>query len=132
MDGCPPIRTPEQRGFATDALIQSVRSYQQGVGEMALEFKLADINFSNVRGTQRQTRTVSFQNFVNTAQTAVRGFLLEFPGRTDITPDRIQVLTTVLNTAHNDVEVEAAVILRDNKGDDDYNATVNVLVIADT
>ena len=99
---------------------------------MALEFKLADINFSNVRGTQRQTRTVSFQGFVNTAQTAVRGFLLEFPGRTDITPDRIQVLTTVLNTAHNDVEVEAAVILRDNKGDDDYNATVNVLIIADT
>lgn len=99
---------------------------------MALEFKLADINFSNVRGTQRQTRTVSFPGFVRTAQSAVRGFLLEFPGRTDITPDRIQVLTTVLSTAHNDVEVEAAVILRDNKGDDDYNATVNVLIIADT
>ena len=99
---------------------------------MALEFQVVDINFSNVRGTQRETRTVSFQGFVRTAEAALHGFLLEFPGRTDITPDRIQVLTTVLNTAHNDVEVEAAVILRDNKGDDDYTAIVNVLVIADT
>jgi hypothetical protein len=99
---------------------------------MALEFKVVDINFSNVRGTQKETQTVSFQNFVNTAETALHGFTFDFVGRTEVSLDRIQVLTKRLNTAHNDVEVQATVIVRDKKGDDDYNATVSVLVIADT
>jgi hypothetical protein len=97
---------------------------------MALEFKIADINFSNVRGTQKETQTVSFNGFVNRAETAVHGFTFDFVTG-DNNLDRLQVLTRRLNTAHNDVEVQATVIVADRTRDDDYNATVNVLVIAD-
>jgi hypothetical protein len=97
---------------------------------MALQFAIADLNFSNVRGTQKQTRTVSFDGFVQRAETAVHGFTFDFVSG-DNNLDRIQVLTRRLSTAHNDVEVQATVICADRTRDDDYNATVNVLVIAD-
>ena len=41
---------------------------------MALQFAIADLNFSNVRGTQKETRTVSFNNVVQRAETALHGF----------------------------------------------------------
>jgi hypothetical protein len=98
---------------------------------MPLEFATANINFSNVRGTQRGTRTVSFNSPVTTAETAVQGFNFDFVSG-DNNIDRAQVSTRKLRTAGNDVEVEATVIYADRLRDDDYNATVNVLVIAQT
>ena len=97
---------------------------------MALQFKIADINFSNVRGTQKETQTVSFNNIVQSAETALHGFTFDFVSG-DNNLDRLQVLTRRVSTAGNDVEVQATVIVADRTRDDDYNATVNVLVIAD-
>jgi hypothetical protein len=94
-----------------------------------LEFETVNINFSNVRGTQRETRTVSFGNTVERAEVAVQGFLFDFVSA-DNNLDRIQVRGRRVDTAGNDVEVEATVIVADRTRDDDYNATVNLVIIA--
>jgi hypothetical protein len=97
---------------------------------MALRFETFDINFSNVRGTQTQSRTVPFNGTVQAAQVAVQGFLFDFVTG-DNNLDRIQVKAKKVERAGNDVEAEVRVIVADRTRDDDYNATVNVLVIAD-
>lgn len=97
---------------------------------MALKFETFSINFSNVRGTQTETRTVSFGGTVQSAEVAVQGFLFDFVNN-DNNLDRIQVQAKKLDRAGQVVEAEVRVIVADRTRDDDYNATVNVLVIAD-
>jgi hypothetical protein len=94
-----------------------------------VEFDTVSINFSNVRGTQRETRTVTFGNTVERAEVTVQGFLFDFVAA-DNNLDRIQVRSRTLSTAAESVEVEAQVIVADRTRDDDYNATVNLLIIA--
>jgi hypothetical protein len=96
---------------------------------MALVFETVSINFSNVKGTQSETRTVSFGGTVQRAEVAVQGFTVDFVSG-DNNLDRMQIRTRRLDTAGNDVEIEAVVIVADRTRDDAYNATVNALIIA--
>jgi hypothetical protein len=97
---------------------------------MALQFKNTSLQFQNIQGKQTETETVSFNNNVRAAETAVRGYTFDF--RTgDHHIDSVQVSTRPKRVADNDVEVEVTVFYADKDRKDDYSATVNVLVIAD-
>jgi hypothetical protein len=97
---------------------------------MPIAFKTTDIRFQNVQGRQTETQTVPFNSNVVSAETAVRGFNFDFR-EADRNIDKVEVTTRKRAQNNNLVEVEATVIYADQRRDDDYSCTVNVLVIAE-
>jgi hypothetical protein len=96
---------------------------------MAIKLKTTDINFVNVQGQQTETETVGFDEEVRDAQTAIRAFSFNF--RTgDHHIDEVKVSTKGSRQGDN-VNVEATVLYADKDKQDDFSATVSILVIAD-
>jgi flagellar basal body rod protein FlgB len=97
---------------------------------MPLAFKTSDFKFTNSEGADSKTQTVSFPHHVNLAETAVQSFQFDFV-EADRNIDKVQVSAFRLGINGNNVDVEVRVNYADRLHDDEYNATVRVLVIAD-
>jgi|SRR5205809_6148383 hypothetical protein len=97
---------------------------------MPLDFATTRVTFMNREGPDKQRETVPFASTVRRAEAAVKGFSLDFSETVGNFPiDRVQVTARPIRTAGNDVEIEVEVNYT-NKNRDEYNATVDVLVIA--
>jgi hypothetical protein len=97
---------------------------------MGLEFKTATLRFQRVESSNTNTQTVSFDSEVRRATTVLQGFSFDFEGIVEHPIDKVQVnVGTAGPPAGNDVEVQATVNYAD-KAQNEYNATVNILVIA--
>jgi hypothetical protein len=101
---------------------------------MPIMFKHSDpIRFQGVETRKTELQPVSFPNDVRAAEVAIQSFSFDF---TSTTPpqghqiDKIEVSTRRQGIGGETVTVEVTVNIA-GSGEEDYNATVTALVVAD-
>ncbi len=102
---------------------------------MSVAFKTVTVSFPSQKGSpvSKQAKTDAFSSAVQTAEACIKSWDIQFSSRDRYFFQALTKIENVLINSDNSVQCEVSAGVRDSSGtwDDPYEATIEVLVIAE-